>query len=179
LTRNDHTQYPRGLPSVTTSPIPGAYPTRVPARAADIVRANAPPRPAEYHVLGFDAPVVVVPGRVAAWLLSRAGLADYHRAHRGDDPEVDQVVIALKLAAHAWRERATGTGHGTREANIPPQGAPSPTWVNTTTAARALGITSRAVVKAIAAGRLRAQWSAGRWWLDPADVEHYRARREA
>lgn len=143
------------------------------------MKANAPPRPAECHVLGFDAPVVVVPGRVAAWLLSRAGLADYHRAHRGDDPEVDQVLVALKLAAIAWRERATGTDHGTREADTPPQDAPSPTWLNATTAARALGITSRAVVKAIAAGRLPAQWSAGRWWIDPADVEHYRARREA
>jgi helix-turn-helix protein len=138
------------------------------------------PRPAEYHVLGCDGPVVVVPGRVAAWLLSRAGLADYHRAHRGDDAEVDQVLVALKLVALAWRERTTaGAGCGTQAADTPPQAAPSPRWLTTTAAARALGITARAVVKAVAADRLPAQWSAGRWWINPADVEHYRARRTA
>ena len=130
-------------------------------------------------MLGYNGPIVVVPGRIAAWLLSRAGLADYHRAHRGDDPEVDQVLVALKLAAHAWRERTTGTDHGTREANTPPQDAPSPRWLTTTATAQLLGITSRAVVKAIAVCRLPAVWSAGRWWIDPEDVEHHRARRTA
>ena len=138
------------------------------------------PLPAEHLVFGADGAVTVVPGRVAAWLLSRAGLADYHRAHRGDDPEVDQVLVALKLAAIAWRERnTTGTDHGTQAADTPPQAAPSPHWLTTTATARVLGITARAVVKAISAGRLPAQWSAGCWWINPDDVEHYRARRAA
>lgn len=139
-----------------------------------------PLRPAEYHVYGLDGPVVVVPGRVAAWLLSRAGLDEYHHSHRGDDPDVDQVLVALKLAAIAWRERNTGgTDHGTQVADTPPQAAPSPQWLTTTATARVLGITARAVVKAISAGRLPAQWSAGCWWIDPQDVEHYRAKRAA
>lgn len=117
----------------------------------------APPRPAEHLVHGMNGPVVVVGGRVAAWLLSRAGLNEYHRGHRGDDPEVDQVLVALKLAAAAWLERNVGTDHGTRAADRPPQDSPSPRWLNTTTTARVLGITTRAVVKAISAGRLPAQ----------------------
>lgn len=138
-----------------------------------------PPIPAEHLVHGLDAPVVLVSGRVAAWLLSRARLNEYHRAHRGDDPEVDQVLVALKLAALAWRERIVGTDCGTDRASSSPQAAPSPEWLTTTATARLLGITSRAVVKAISAGRLPAQWFAGCWWIDPEDVAHYRSRRGA
>jgi Helix-turn-helix domain len=141
-----------------------------------VIRA---PIPAEHLIHGLDAPVVLVSGRVAAWLLSRAGLDEYHRSHRGDDPEVDQVLVALKLAAIAWRERKTSTDHGTREAGAPPHVAPSPKWFTTAAAARVLGITARAVIKAISVGRLPAVWSAGRWWIDPDDVEHYRAQRAA
>ena len=139
----------------------------------------SPPRPAEHLVHGLDAPVVIVSGRVAAWLLSRAGLDQYHRAQRGDDPEVDQVLVALKLAAIAWRERNTGTDRGTQEAGTPPQATPSPQWLTTTHAARSLGIGTRAVRKAIHTGRLPAQWAGGCWWINPEDVEHYRARRAA
>jgi excisionase family DNA binding protein len=124
--------------------------------------------------------VVLVSGRVAAWLLSRARLDEYHRVHRGDDAEVDQVVVALKLAALAWRERSVvGTDHGTRTADTPAQRAPSPDWLTTTAAARSLGIGTRAVRKAIGAGRLPATWAGGCWWIDPEDVEHFRARRAA
>jgi hypothetical protein len=136
-------------------------------------------RPAEHLVFGLDDPVVPVSGRVASWLLARAGLDQYHRAHRGDDPEVDQVLVALKLAAIAWRERNTGTDRGTQAADTPPQAAPSPAWLTTTAAAGVLGITARGVVKAISVGRLPAVWSAGCWWIDPEDVEHLRARRTA
>lgn len=137
-------------------------------------------RPAEHLVFGLDGPAVVVSGRVAAWLLSRGRLNEYHRTHRGDDPEVDQTLVGLKIAALAWRERHTvGTGHGTTAAGTPPQAAPSPAWLTTTATARVVGITARAVVKAITAGRLPAQWWSGRWWIDPEEVEHYRARRVA
>lgn len=136
------------------------------------------PIPAEHLIHGLDGPVVLVSGRVAARLL-RAGLSEYHRQHRGDDPEVDQTIIGMKLAALAWRERISGTDRGTTAADTPPRAAPSPAWLTTTATARVVGITARAVVKAIAAGRLPAQWSAGRWWISPEDVGHYRARRAA
>ena len=137
------------------------------------------PVPAEHLVHGLDSPVVLIPGRVAAWLLSRAGLNEYHRGHRGDDPEVDQLLVALKIAAHIWRERNVGTGHGTRAADTPAQPAPSPNWLTTTAAARSLGIGTRAVRKAISAGRLRATWAGGCWWINAEDFEHFRARRAA
>ena len=140
---------------------------------------STPPRPAEHLLCGVNGPAVLVPCRVAAWLLSRAGLAKYHHTHRGDDPEVDQVLIALKLAALAWRERNASADRVTRAAETAQQPAPSPQWLTTTTAARALGIGDRAVRKAIGAGRLRATWAGGQWWIDPEDVAHYRAQRQA
>lgn len=138
------------------------------------------PVPAEHLVHGLDGPVVLVSGRVAAWLLSRAQLAEYHTQHRGADAEVDQVLVALKLAALAWRERNVGgTDHGTRAADTPVRTAPSPTWLTTMAAARALGIGARAIRKAIGARRLPATWAGGQWWIDPEDVAHYRTQRAA
>ena len=137
------------------------------------------PRPAEHLVLGTSGPVVVVSGRVSAWLLSRAGLDQYHREHRGDDPEVDQLLVALKIAAHIWREGNVSADHGTVAVDTPAKPALSPQWLTTTAAARTLGIGPRAIRKAIGAGRLRATWAGGQWWIDPEDVAHYRAQRQA
>ena len=136
-------------------------------------------RPAEAFVHGVDAPCVVLPGRVAAVLLTRAGLADYHRAHRGNDPEVDQALVALKLAAAAWRSRTIGSDHRTRPAADAIDPAPSPQWLSTNAAAQRLGVTARAITKAINSGRLPARWWGGCWWLNPHDVEHYRSTRRA
>lgn len=123
---------------------------------------------------------MLVSARVATWMPRRGGLDQYHRSHQGTDVELDQTILALKLASLAWREqRDIGTGRGTNLADTPPRDAPSPEWWTTTTTARDLGITSRAVVKAIADGRLPARSSAGRWWLNPEDVAHFRARRAA
>jgi hypothetical protein len=138
---------------------------------------NLPPRPAEHLVLGHDGPVAVVSGRIAALLLARAGLDQYHRAHRGEDPELDSTLVALKVTAAAWR--ATGTNCGTATPPSAPPASPSPAWLTTRAVARSLGMTSRAVRKAITVGRLPAQHWAGRWWINPDDVEHLRARRTA
>lgn len=135
------------------------------------------PRPPESYVHGLDGPVVVVPARVATWLLRRAGLEAYHRDHRGLDPQVDAIIVALKVADRTWRA-SVGTDLGTDTDGTGPGPAGCP-WLSTTEAARRLGITDRAVRKAIAAGRLRAQWVGGVHALDPADIEHYRATRAA
>ncbi len=137
-------------------------------------RVKAPSLPPEGYVHG---PCVVVPARVAALLVSRAGLSDFHVQHRGLDAEVDAVLVALKVAAAGWRARHVGSDHGTNHAAAATQ--PSPWWLNSRAAGARLGITPRAVVKAIGAGRLPAQWASGCWWIDPADVEHYRAQQDA
>lgn len=130
-------------------------------------------RPPESYLHGLAGPVVVVPARVATWLLRRAGLADYHREHRGVDPEVDAVLVALRVADQAWRASVgTDPGTDTDGAGLGPAG-----WLSTAQAGRRLGITDRAVRKAIASGRLPAQWIGGVHALDPEDLEHYRARR--
>jgi hypothetical protein len=140
------------------------------------VTTIAPSRPPEGYVHGLDGPCVVVPARVAALLVTRAGLAGFHARHRGLDAEVDACIVALKVAAAAWRARHVGSDRGTDPAGA--GGRPSPSWLTSRAAGARLGITPRAVVKAIGAGRLPAQWACGCWWIDPADVEHYRTQRD-
>lgn len=138
---------------------------------------NAPQpayRPPTAYVHGVEGPVVLVPARVAAWLDRRAKLTDLRGEHRGADAEVDNVLLALRLAAMSWRRTATGTD--TPEAPEPE--TPSQ-WLTTTDVATAAGITGRGVRKAIAAGRLHASQVNGRWLVTREDLEHYRAARRA
>jgi excisionase family DNA binding protein len=130
-------------------------------------------RPPGAYVHGLDGPAVVVPARVAAWLERHAHLRAVRTEHRGVDPEVDAVLVALGVAGAAWR--AGSTGCGTDQRNPPEPVAASP--LTTGQAADLLGITDRGVRAAILAGRLNAHQVGGRWHLDREDVEHYRARR--
>ncbi len=67
------------------------------------------PRPPEGYVWGPGADHVLVPRRVAAWLDREAGLDRLRVEVRGQDPEIDAVLVALRLAALAWRGSVTGT----------------------------------------------------------------------
>lgn len=139
-----------------------------------------PRRPPGGYLHGFDGPVVVVPARVAALLMRRCGLEDYHREHRGEDAELDTVLVDLKTAGMAWRvAHQVATDSGSVLAEVAQQRSGSPRQLSTAQAARSLGITDRAVRLAIAAGRLPAEWVGGRYVLAPEDVEHFRARRAA
>ncbi|MBB6343777.1 excisionase family DNA binding protein [Nonomuraea muscovyensis] len=132
------------------------------------------PRPAEHYVYGATGPVVVVPGRVAAWLERHAQLGRLRIERRGQDPEVDAVLAALRQAAAAWRSSATGTPNTNQ-----PEPVPLSPQMGTSSAADLLGITDRAVLKAIHEGRLPAERVAGRWLITREDVEHFRAGRAA
>ncbi len=134
-------------------------------------------RAPERYVHGLHGPCVVVPARITAVLVTRAGLADYHAQHRGEDPELDAVLVALKVTAAAWRSAVAD--HGNEQTKYPAGAAVSTQWLSTAQAARRLGCSPRTVRWAIAAGRLSAEWVGGGWVLYPADVEHYRARRAA
>lgn len=136
-------------------------------------------RPPEAYVHGLDGPMVVVPARVAALLMRRAGLDDYHRAHRGEDPELDAVLVGLKTAAAAWRAMHVPSDSGSAVVELAAQQRPSPRQLSTAQAARALGISPRAVRQAIAENRLDAEVVGGRYVLTPDDVAHYRAKRAA
>lgn len=132
-------------------------------------------RPAESYVHGEHGVVVMVPGRVAAWLERKCGLSEQRVMARGIDAEVDAVLMALHLASLQWRSAATGTDNASSAE--PP--ASSAAWLTTTQAAGLLGITDRAVRKAIGERRLDATRVGNAWQVSRESVEHFRAQRSA
>lgn len=134
--------------------------------------------PSEAYLHGLDAPAVVVPGRIAAWLERAARLGELRVAHRGRDPEIDAVLVALGTAAALWRQsRAIACDVASEQAK---QRADEPRSAMTTSEVAALlGITSSGVRYALADGRLSGRPSSGGWLIDPESVEHFRAVRAA
>jgi excisionase family DNA binding protein len=116
-------------------------------------------QPASY-VHGLRGPLVIVPGRVAEILERRAHLNEFRVSIRGTDPELDAVLIAIRVAALQWRASATGS------ADAP-----------TAEAAGIARITDRAIRQAIADGRLPATRSGRNWRIARVDLEQYRAAR--
>ncbi|MFJ5693316.1 helix-turn-helix domain-containing protein [Arthrobacter sp. NPDC093125] len=132
-------------------------------------------RPATAYVHGVNGPVVVIPARVCAWLERHAKLNEVRIQERGADPEVDAVLVALRLAALTWRTTATGTPVAAK-----PEVAPDLNqWLSTGQAADRLGITDRAVRLAIQEQRLHATNVAGRWRITREDLEHFSAAKNA
>ncbi len=131
-------------------------------------------RPPTAYVHGIGGSVVVVPGRVAAWLERHADLRRLRTDARGADAEVDAVLVALATCAFAWRASATGTA-------IPAQAEPVAlsSWLSTSQAAGLVGVTPRAIRKAIADDRLSATEVNGSYRISREDVEHFRAGRAA
>jgi len=133
-------------------------------------------RPPAAFVHG-DGAVVVVPARAAAWLERFTDLRAVRIENRGLDPETDAVLIALGVAAAAWRNAHTGSANGT---GLAPSAEPAASSLLTTAeAGQLLGIGTRAVRKAIAEGRLRAVRHGDVWRIEREDVEHFRAVRAA
>lgn len=132
-------------------------------------------RPPESYVHGVAAPCVIVPARVAAWLERHTQLRALRTEARGTDPEVDAVLVALGVAAAAWRSSATGT----RAPVAAEQATASETTMTTSQAATVLGVGERAVRQAIGRGRLPATRAGGRWLIEREDLEHYRQAAQA
>jgi len=129
-------------------------------------------RPPTSYVHGLDGPVVIVPGRAAAWLDSRLNLRALRTAVRGHDPEVDAVLVALGVAAAAWRQSVVGTDQRT-------PAEPAPLWLTTREAADRLDVTDRAVRRALAEQRLNGRRTNGGWLVDRESVEHYLIARNS
>ncbi|MGN7149179.1 hypothetical protein ACTHQ6_09335 [Arthrobacter sp. SAFR-179] len=91
------------------------------------------------------------------------------------DPEADNVLVALRLAALPWRETATGSP----QAAEPEVTGSSRQWKTTTQAGIRLGITGRAVRLAIKEGRLPATNVDGRWRITNEDIAHFSAAKAA
>jgi excisionase family DNA binding protein len=127
-------------------------------------------RPPGSYVHGQDGLVVVLPGRIAALLDERAGLNRFRIAVRGSDQQLDAVLLALHVAALGWRTSATGTPDEVRA-------EPAASWLSTTEAAARVGVTSRAIRRAIAEKRIAATRIGRSWRIARTDLEHYRANR--
>lgn len=131
-------------------------------------------RPAAAYVLPGSGPdrVVAVPAKFCAWLERAAQLEHLQRAVAGADPEMDNVLEAVRWAGRNWRSFATGTSTVTR-----PELAPSSEWLSTTAVAVQLGISEPGVRKACREGRLEATNVAGRWRVSREALAHFRAGR--
>lgn len=130
------------------------------------------------HLIGTTGPSVVVPARIAAILEAHAGLSALRVRTRGTDAEATDVLEALRFAALSWRENVVGSASsGT---SVAPKAEPEPAckWMTTGKAADLIGISSRAIRKAIADGRLPAQEVGGRHRITREDLEHFRAARK-
>jgi excisionase family DNA binding protein len=134
-------------------------------------------RPIEAAVHGWDGPVVIIEGIEATALLRYGGLDAYHRQHRGINPYLDRAIGKLRIASNAHRARASGSANGTFRAelaeSVPVSGEP----LTTQAAGDLLGMTARAVRKAISEGRLAARQSGRAWLIDPENVALYRASK--
>lgn len=127
-------------------------------------------------IIGTQGPGVVLDARMCAWLEQYAGLTRLRVRVRGTDPALSQQLEEIRLAALHWRGSATGT---TRATEAEPA-ARSEQWLSTGEAAELLGVTARAVRKAIAEGRLSATTLSNRHRrISREDLEHYRAARAA
>ena len=123
---------------------------------------------------GLAGPLCLVEGREAMALLAFPGLDAYQRQHRGADADLDRAISKLRLASAAFRSGA-GSALGTFRTE-PPEPVPrSDGRLTTGQAASLLGVTSRAVTKAITEGRLPAERSGSRWLIDADNVTLYRA----
>lgn len=129
-------------------------------------------RPPSAYVHG-DGAVVVVPGRVAAQLDRLLDLNRVRVAVRGQDPETDAVLVALRTAALAWRASAGGLPERT-------SADPMPAWITTSQTADLLGVDPRHVRRLAVLGRLAGrQLPSGTWLVERESAEHYRAAHRA
>jgi uncharacterized protein (DUF2342 family) len=128
--------------------------------------------------LVFDGSFVVIPGWAADYLEHHAGLGEFRVQNSGKSPDLDHVLDAMRIAGLRWR---ASSARGTAPA---PQATPGEAlsmsgMMPASQAAESLGMTSRGVTKACDAGRLSGHKIGGRWWIHPADVEHFRAGKES
>lgn len=124
------------------------------------------------HYLHGPGGVVIVPARIAHRLDRLLNLRAVRVAIRGQDPELDAVLVALGTASAAWHAAATGR---------PPRhpAAPQPQWYSTTQAAERLHLAPRTVRLACETGALTADQVDGRWRITPDNLAHYAAARTA
>ena len=147
-----------------TRALPGALAPSAEGAAVSVTN------PAE-RFIAPDGSAVTVPASVAAQLERHLRLRRLRIAVRGQDPDLDGVLLALALAAAVHTTSATGSRTAAET-----QGATS-SFMTASVIADELGISPRAVRAACAAGRLRAQLVGGSYLITKADFENFRLQR--
>ena len=141
-------------------------------------------RPAGAYIHGHDGPLAAVPGWGLAWLESHTNLNAQRVALRGQHPEVDELLAALHSVATQWSVMTTSSAPSsdlgtTHPVMVEPAGELVVERIDVNTAAEVIGITTRAVRKAIAEQRLLARRDGSRWSIDRNDARQYRAAAQA
>ncbi len=112
-----------------------------------------------------------VSGCVAS-ILERGGRIDELRRQLGGrDRELDVTLEAIRVVALRWRGSEVGTGDA-----APSEPAALSEWMTTDMVAHLLEVGPRAITKAIARGRLKAEKADGRWRIHRHDLAEYRTR---
>lgn len=114
-----------------------------------------------------DQLITVIPADVALVLLARAGLDEYRRARRGDNPRVDAVLVEMTAAAIRWRELITGIG---QPAAPDEETGPSSRYLTTRQAAERLNVSDRTIRHRIASGHLPARKAGHVYLIHPDDL---------
>lgn len=135
-------------------------------------------RPAGAYLLGLDGVGAEIPGWACDWLERQTNLHQQRVNLRGIDPSVDEVLQAIRYAAMSWRGSESGSASGTSLPDSPELAPLSEvsSLLDTATAGGLIGISDRAVRKAIRSGRLHGQQIGGRWMVTREDAERYRRR---
>lgn len=121
-------------------------------------------------LFGPGSPAVVVPARIARMLEGSGALSQLRTRASGVDPEAWEVLDALRLASEQW------TGDPLHCMPVREKIDPDLALTSAEIAIQ-IGISDRAVRRAMRDGELEAQMVGGRWIASREAFEHYRAGR--
>lgn len=130
----------------------------------------------------FDGDGMYLPGWLADHLERQFAVSAHRMRVRGADPTVDEALLAFAHIVSAWR--AAGSDQGSVDGTSLPE-TPEPAPRSTgdallvAEAAGLVGISDRAVRRAICENRLPAQRIGRRWLVDRADAMTYREQRKS
>lgn len=131
------------------------------------------------YLLKVSEPYVMMPARVAAMLEAELGaeLSRLRVRKRGVDPEASQVLADIRAAAIEW----AGSGSAGTSDDGPPEPRPESNRehlsLTPSQAAGRVGVSDRAIRKAIHTGRLPAAKVDGAWQITRDDLRHFQASR--
>lgn len=116
--------------------------------------------------------LVLLGARTAAWL-EEHGLNQLRKNARGIDPRIDRDLMAVHLAALAWRNALDGISGRQFD------GSSADPMLTVQEAAKLLNMRPRSVRAAIEQKRLPAQRRGRQWVISADDLKHFRATRRA